>query len=72
MDGVESPLSREGVGEVATASIGRHIPTFLPWLLAGADGECARAILGVLPGPVQQDHRNEWRPAYVATRWWAT
>ena len=59
-------------GEVAAASIGRHMPTFLPWLLAGADGERASAILGVLPGPVQQDYRNEWRPAYVATRWWAT
>jgi iron-sulfur cluster repair protein YtfE (RIC family) len=59
-------------GDSAAARIGRHMPTFLPWLLDGADGERAEAILGVLPEPAQQDYRNEWVPAYAARSWWAT
>jgi Hemerythrin HHE cation binding domain len=59
-------------GEASAAKIGPDMPTFLPWLLDGADGERIQVILGHLPEPAQQDYRNEWRPAYAATDWWAT
>jgi Hemerythrin HHE cation binding domain len=59
-------------GEASAAKIGPDMPTFLPWLLDGADGERIQAILGHLPEPAQQDYRNEWRPAYAAKDWWAT
>ena len=59
-------------GEASAEKIGPDMPTFLPWLLDGADGERSTAILGHLPEPAQQDYRNEWQPAYAAKDWWAT
>jgi hypothetical protein len=58
-------------GEASAEKIGPDMPTFLPWLLDRADGECTKAILGHLPEPAQQDYRNEWQPAYAAKDWWA-
>lgn len=57
-------------GEVSAGKIGPDMPTFLPWLLDGADGERLAAILGHLPDAVRQDYLNEWQPAYAATDWW--
>jgi hypothetical protein len=48
------------------------MPTFLPWLLAGADGERTKAILAHLPEPAQRTYRHEWQPIYAAKDWWAT
>jgi Hemerythrin HHE cation binding domain len=59
-------------GEVSAGKIGPDMPTFLPWLLDGADGERVTAILGHLPEAAQHDYRNEWRPAYAARNWWGT
>ena len=59
-------------GEASAARIGPDMPTFLPWLLDGADADRTKAILGSLPEPAQQAYRNEWQPAYAAKNWWAT
>jgi hypothetical protein len=57
-------------GEAAVATIGPDMPTFLPWLLHGADEERTAAVLGRLPEPVQRSYEKDWRPAYAAkTRW---
>jgi hypothetical protein len=59
-------------GEASAARIGPDMPTFLPWLLDGADAERTKAVLAGLPPSAQQDYRNEWRPAYAARTWWST
>jgi Hemerythrin HHE cation binding domain len=59
-------------GEASAARIGPDMPTFLPWLLEGADDDRTKAILGGLPEPAQQAYRNEWQPAHAAKNWWAT
>jgi hypothetical protein len=59
-------------GEASAGKVGPDMPTFLPWLLDGADGERAKALLGHLPDPAQQAYREEWQPAYAARNWWAT
>lgn len=59
-------------GEAAAAGIGSDMPTFLPWLLDGADAERTDTVLCVLPEAAQQAYENEWRPAYAARDWWAT
>jgi hypothetical protein len=47
------------------------MPTFLPWLLDGADDESANAMLDHLPEPARKAYRNEWQPAYAEKDWWA-
>jgi iron-sulfur cluster repair protein YtfE (RIC family) len=59
-------------GEASAEKVGPDMPTFLPWLLAGADGERTKAILAHLPDPAQRTYRNEWQPTYAAKDWWAT
>jgi Hemerythrin HHE cation binding domain len=59
-------------GEASATRIGPDMPTLLPWVLDGADAECAKTVLGSLPDPAQQEYRSEWRPAYAAKDWWAT
>jgi hypothetical protein len=59
-------------GEASAEKVRAHMPTFLPWLLDGADGERTGEILGHLPEPVGQSYRVEWQPAYAAKNWWAT
>jgi iron-sulfur cluster repair protein YtfE (RIC family) len=59
-------------GEASAATIGPDMPTFLPWLLDGADAERTKAVLGSLPEPAQQAYRHEWRPAYATKDWWAS
>jgi hypothetical protein len=59
-------------GESSAEKVGSDMPTFLPWLLDGADGERTKSLLGHLPEPVQQSYRNEWQPAYAGKNWWAT
>lgn len=59
-------------GETSAEKVRAHMPTFLPWLLDGADGERTEEILGHLPEPVGQSYRVEWQPAYAAKDWWAT
>lgn len=59
-------------GEASGKKVGPDMPTFLPWLLDGADGERTKAILGHLPEPTRQAYRDEWQPAYAAEDWWAT
>jgi iron-sulfur cluster repair protein YtfE (RIC family) len=59
-------------GEASAEKVRAHMPTFLPWLLDGADGERTEEILGHLPEPVGQSYRVEWQPAYAARNWWAT
>jgi hypothetical protein len=48
------------------------MPSFLPWLLDGADAGRTKAVLGRHPDQAQQAYRNEWQPAYAAKNWWAT
>jgi iron-sulfur cluster repair protein YtfE (RIC family) len=59
-------------GEASAQKVGPDMPTFLPWLLDGADDESAKAMLDHLPEPAQQTYRNDWQPAYAAMNWWAT
>jgi hypothetical protein len=59
-------------GEASAEKVGPDMPTFLPWLLDGADHERTKALLDHLPEPAQQAYRNEWQPAYAARNWWAT
>jgi hypothetical protein len=59
-------------GEASVARIGADMPTLLPWVLDGADAERTKAVLDVLPEPVQQTYRNEWQPAYATKNWWGT
>ena len=59
-------------GEASAEKVGPDMPTFLPWLLAGADGERTKVILAHLPEPAQRTYRNEWQPTYAAKDWWAT
>ena len=58
-------------GEAGAARIGPHMPSFLPWLLDGADAERTSAILSHLAEPAQLTYRSAWRPAYAARDWWA-
>ena len=58
-------------GGASAAKLGPDMPTFLPWLLDGADDERTKAILDHLPEPVRQAYRNEWQAAYSAKDWWA-
>ena len=48
------------------------MPSFLPWLLDGADADRTKAVLGRHPDQAQQAYRNEWQTAYAAKNWWAT
>lgn len=48
------------------------MPSFLPWLLDGADADRTKAVLGRHPDQAQQAYRNEWQPAYAAKNWSAT
>jgi hypothetical protein len=57
--------------DASAARIGSDMPTFLPWLLDGADAERTDAILGHLPEPARRVYRNEWQPAYAAKSWWS-
>lgn len=57
-------------GEASAEKVGPDMPTFLPWLLDGADCERTRAILGHLPEPAQRTYRDEWQPTYAAKDWW--
>jgi hypothetical protein len=59
-------------GEASAEKVGPDMPTFLPWLLDGADDERTNALLDHLPEPAQQAYRTEWQPAYAAKNWWAT
>lgn len=59
-------------GQAATQRLGPNMPKYLPWLLDGADEDTTGRVLSVIPEPVQQTYRNEWRPAYAAKDWWAT
>jgi hypothetical protein len=59
-------------GEASAEKVGPDMPTFLPWLLDGADDERTNAILGHLPEPAQQTYRHEWQPTHAAKDWWAT
>jgi Hemerythrin HHE cation binding domain len=59
-------------GEAAFERFRPDVPTFLPWLLQGADGDRTKAVLGLLPEPVQQTYASEWQPAYAAKSWWGT
>jgi len=58
-------------GEASAGKVGPDMPTFLPWLLDGADAERTEAILDHLPEPARQAYRNEWLPAHSAKTWWA-
>jgi Hemerythrin HHE cation binding domain len=59
-------------GHATAARVGPDMPSFLPWLLDGADADRTKAILGRHPDSAQQAYRNEWQPAYAAKNWWAT
>lgn len=59
-------------GMGATQRVGADMPTFLPWLLEGADDDMTARVLGFIPPPVQQSYRDEWQQAYGARDRWAT
>lgn len=59
-------------GEASAQAVGPDMPTFLPWLLDGADGERIEAILDHLPEPAQQAYRNDWQPTWASHRRWGT
>jgi hypothetical protein len=57
-------------GEASAGKVRPDMPTFLPWLLDGADAERTEAILDHLPEPARQAYRNEWLAAHSAKTWW--
>jgi Hemerythrin HHE cation binding domain len=59
-------------GEASAEKVRPDMPSFLPWLLDGADAERTEEMLGHLPEPVRQSYRVGWQPAYAARDWWAT
>jgi hemerythrin-like domain-containing protein len=58
-------------GQGSTERVGADMPRFLPWLLDGADEDTTTRVLGLIPAPVQDMYRDEWRPAYRAVDHWA-
>jgi iron-sulfur cluster repair protein YtfE (RIC family) len=58
--------------EASAQKVGPDMPTFLPWLLDGADDTRVAAMLDHLPELTQQTYRNEWQPAFATKNWWAT
>ncbi|MGH9033264.1 MAG: hemerythrin domain-containing protein [Acidimicrobiia bacterium] len=58
-------------GAAAAERLGPDMPQYLPWLLDGADEDVTARVLRVIPPPVQEKYRNEWRPAYTARDWWS-
>jgi iron-sulfur cluster repair protein YtfE (RIC family) len=58
-------------GQGSAEMVGADMPRFLPWLLEGADENTTARVLSVLPEPVQQTYRNEWRPAFDTLHRWA-
>lgn len=58
-------------GQGSTKLVGADMPRFLPWMLEGADENTTARVLRLLPEPVQQTYRDEWRPAYAALDRWA-
>ncbi|MGH8986786.1 MAG: hemerythrin domain-containing protein [Acidimicrobiia bacterium] len=60
-----------GFGQAATERLGPNMPKYLPWLLDGADEDTTARVLTLIPPPVQEMYRNEWRPAYAAKDWWS-
>ena len=58
-------------GQAAAERLGPNMPQYLPWLLDGADEDTTARVLTVIPPPVQEMYRNEWRPAYAAKDWWS-
>jgi hypothetical protein len=59
-------------GMAANERLGPDQPSFLPWMLDGADPTCAQAILGMLPEPARRAYRDQMQPAYAARDWWST
>jgi hypothetical protein len=59
-------------GEASARKVGPDMPTFLPWLLDGADDDSAKAMLNHLPQQAQQAFLNDWQPTYEAKNWWGT
>jgi hypothetical protein len=59
-------------GQGATERVGQDIPEFLPWVLDGADDDTTECVLGLIPAPVQQAYRDDWRPAYAVLDHWRT
>jgi hypothetical protein len=45
-------------------------PTYVPWLLEGADLGSAESFLARIPPPLAAAYREQWAPAYASlTRW---
>jgi hypothetical protein len=45
-------------------------PTYVPWLLEGADDETVKDFLAKIPPPLAAAYRDQWAPAYaVLSRW---
>ena len=59
-------------GQASAATIAPDMPIVVPWMLDGADDDCAKRVLGLLPEPAQQTYWNEWQPAYAAKNSWGS
>src|SRR5262245_3820189 len=57
-------------GEIQRNEIGADTRRYLPWLLDDTSTQHVAYILGLLPEPVRNAYRDEWRPAYVDLAPW--
>ena len=51
--------------------VGPDMPTYLPWLLEGADQDTITRVLSLVPPPVREAYTEQWRPAFIALDRWA-
>ena len=59
-------------GELQRLAIGADTRRYLPWLLDDLSTEHVAYILGLMPEPVRDAYRDEWRPAYVDLAPWGS
>jgi hypothetical protein len=60
------------IGQAIAQQVGPDMPTYLPWLLEGADDDTTTRVLAVIPPPVQETYADQWRPAFAGADRWAT
>jgi hypothetical protein len=74
-DLIDSSLSDEEWQAFARSHGQRLIgdaPTYVPWLLDGADPESAERFLANIPPSLATSYREQWAPSYAAVNHWET
>jgi iron-sulfur cluster repair protein YtfE (RIC family) len=46
------------------------VSRLMPWMLDGAAPDVTASVLGLLPPPVLEAYRDQWRPGYATLRRW--